>query len=271
MRKKIVYLQIALTFIITWGCWIGAQALLEMELVTMKSPFYQSLYYIGGIIGPGVATWLTLKIVNEKEVTKEYMERLFKWRVKGWWYSLAYIINLGILIITISIVYIIDKSSLPSLETAPLYMIILYLPIMIFLGGLEELGWRGIILPELLKTFSPIKASIILGLIWGLWHMPIFWILPIAGQYGMNFAMYMLGVIGISLVMTWIYMKTQSTLVSIVYHAGFNCVYLLGPASYGIFIAPKINVYSCIGIGIHLALGTVLVLRYSGQQNVYLK
>lgn len=79
----------------------------------------------------------------------------------------------------------------------------------------EELGWRGYALPRLLARTSPLKAGLILGLIWTVWHIPAFLFSGIVGSPLSNLPWYALGTIGLSLLMTALFVRTRgSVLVS---------------------------------------------------------
>jgi membrane protease YdiL (CAAX protease family) len=76
-------------------------------------------------------------------------------------------------------------------------------------GGLEEPGWRGFALPRLLRDHSPVKATLLLGCIWAVWHLPL---------YGLAFV----GPLLFVFFYTWLYNKTGSVLLCILLHASFT-------------------------------------------------
>ncbi|WBW97345.1 CPBP family intramembrane glutamic endopeptidase [Oceanirhabdus sp. W0125-5] len=258
MKNKLLYIQLFLTFIITWGCWITAWCLLKEGIVNTSNPIYLSLFGIGGAFGPGLATWLVLRIAKDKNSYKNYISSLIKWRVNILWYILPFAVYIGVPFLSSLLVNFINVGNPISLKIQPLYMLIMYFPIMIIGGGLEELGWRGFVLPELLKSFSPIISSLILGVIWAIWHLPLFYLLPHTSQYAMNFPFYLCGVIGITFMMTWVYIKTQSTLLSIIYHAAFNSVFSIG---FSTLVTDKVTTFNGIVVVVHIVLGIVLLFR----------
>ncbi len=73
----------------------------------------------------------------------------------------------------------------------------------------EELGWRGYALPRLLARASPFRAGVILGLIWTLWHVPAFLFSGIVGSPFSNLPWYALDTIGLSLMMTALFVRTR--------------------------------------------------------------
>lgn len=75
-----------------------------------------------------------------------------------------------------------------------------------FLGGPfgEEFGWRGYALPRLLKNYSAMNASVILGIFWVCWHLPLF-IIPGSPQAQIPFWPWAVGVIALAIIMTWVH------------------------------------------------------------------
>lgn len=91
----------------------------------------------------------------------------------------------------------------------------------------EEFGWRGYSLDPLLKRFGILRGSVILGFIWGIWHLPLFF-MPETwhGQMGFKFAgfwTFMLYSIGLAMMMTWVYLGTnRSILTGFLMHLASN-------------------------------------------------
>jgi membrane protease YdiL (CAAX protease family) len=101
--------------------------------------------------------------------------------------------------------------------------------VLIFLGGpiSEEFGWRGFALDRLLTRWNAMSASLILGVLWALWHLPLFFIPgTFQQQYGdpvPGFIVFAPGVIGRSVVYTWLHLGTRRSLwAAILYHAVSN-------------------------------------------------
>lgn len=88
----------------------------------------------------------------------------------------------------------------------------------------EEYGWRGYLLPRLLKKSSVYKSSLILGLIWGFWHFPAYLIGTGVPQQ-MNFLVFLLWVVLGTLFISWIYYYTRSVLTAILAHMGANVAF----------------------------------------------
>ena len=102
--------------------------------------------------------------------------------------------------------------------------------VILIIGLGEEYGWRGFLQPRLMKKFSLFNASLLVGLIWGLWHFPAY-LIGTGVPKEMNFLIFLLWVLLASLFIGWIYYHTQSVITSILVHisanASFNYLMLL--------------------------------------------
>ena len=86
----------------------------------------------------------------------------------------------------------------------------------------EEVGWRGWLLPRLLRTRSPVAASLVVGVIWAGWHLPTF-LLPGTAQSHFPLPAYVIYVCSLSVLFTWLYANTQgSTFFATVFHGCVN-------------------------------------------------
>lgn len=91
-------------------------------------------------------------------------------------------------------------------------------------GELEEPGWRGLALPVLQRRVGAFQASIVIGVIWAFWHVPLF-LMPGSSQAGTPFALYAAVVVGISVITTWLYNAAGGrVLAAIVFHTLSNAV-----------------------------------------------
>jgi len=92
----------------------------------------------------------------------------------------------------------------------------------------EEVGWRGFLLPYLLQRYSPVTSSLIVGMIWAVWHLPNF-LMPSYPHHGLPFSAFLLMTIAFSMLFTWFQIKTDGSLViAIIFHAALNLFSLRG-------------------------------------------
>ncbi|MGL4374076.1 MAG: lysostaphin resistance A-like protein, partial [Turicibacter sp.] len=94
----------------------------------------------------------------------------------------------------------------------------------------EELGWRGFVQTELQKKYSPLRAALIVGFWWGIWHLPIWFTTGFMGVELVKYIVFfMISVLSISIVMAACYNLNKNLLIPIIIHQFFN--FLLGMIS----------------------------------------
>lgn len=217
-----------LTFFLTWACWIPAGLLpIEQYGLLMKI-----LHYVGGI-APTFVTLLLLYLYSNHQDRKDYWQRLtdFK-RVNKSWYA---VIMLTVPILTILGVVLDLVLGGAGIESASdiTHNPISLLPFAVFMllfGPLpEEMAWRGYALDGLQSRWNALEASLILGILWTIWHLPLF-LISGSYQHGLGigtpqFWLYMLDKIPQSILMTWIYNNNRrSTLSAVLFHFMVNFV-----------------------------------------------
>ncbi|MEA2046534.1 MAG: CPBP family intramembrane glutamic endopeptidase [Euryarchaeota archaeon] len=105
-------------------------------------------------------------------------------------------------------------------EILSMFLVFLYVLFFSVLG--EEIGWRGYALPELQANHSALTASLIIGVIWGLWHVPLWWMRGNLHQ-DIPLTLFMLQIIALSIIFTWMYNNTRGSLLIVhLFHAAVN-------------------------------------------------
>ncbi len=184
------------------------------------------------LIGGSAPSWVAVLIVlftYDKEKRKDYFRRCisFKQIKLPYWAFIVFIFPL-IFALIISVERLMG-GSMPGMTNLKAYIaqpwIIPMALFMSFLSGpwSEEFGWRGYSLDPLLKRFGVLRGSAILGFIWGIWHLPLF-LMPQTwhGQMGFKFAgfwSFMLYSIGLAMMMTWVYLRTNRSILSAIHDA----------------------------------------------------
>jgi len=171
------------------------------------------LYAWAPMITAGVTVWLL------DESVRDWLGQLRNLRVGIHWYLIGIaIMMLGTEAETIVAVLLGGDVAVPY---APIGSYIFTFGITLFLAGaLEELGWRGFLQPRLQQRFSALRASVVIGVVWGLWHVPM--ILTGTGDFTV-FWEYMLNVIAMSVILGWLYNNTEGALpVVMIAHASHN-------------------------------------------------
>jgi membrane protease YdiL (CAAX protease family) len=112
----------------------------------------------------------------------------------------------------------------PRFGTEPILLMVaaILLSTLVFSQAGEELGWRGYALPRLGARIGLGAASLVIGVIWAVWHLPLFFI-PGIETTGQSFPLYALGVIALSVAIAWLYANTNGSLfLTMLMHSAIN-------------------------------------------------
>jgi membrane protease YdiL (CAAX protease family) len=183
---------------------------------------------IAGIFGPGLAAVLLTYALEGKNGLSGLLKSLFRRQARARWYLAALFLPLILGLASLGILYLLGgRPSMPDLldPMAPLLFIGMFI-FQLTLGGAlgEEPGWRGFALPRLLSGHSALMATLILGILWCLWHAPLFFIAG-TGQSTMPFPLFILGTFAFTFMFTWLYISTKGNLlIMLLLHAAINTV-----------------------------------------------
>ena len=214
MKTKTLIPFFAITFGLTW------------ELVAMLILFYDQIIAIFGEVSmtnplfilaaysPGIAGVLLVWRNYGLKGLVNFFRRLTLWRASGWWW-LFLILGIPALVYAGAAV----KGSISDpFPFSPWYQVFPAMAIALFIGPLEEFGWRGLAQPLLQHKFSPFWAGLILGCVWAAWHLPTFF-LSGTPQSAWSFGPYFIGLVSISVILTPFFNSARgSLLISALYH-----------------------------------------------------
>lgn len=216
--------SLGLFLFITFGLMYGAHAiviiLLNQEVLEFEHGLTQFLTILGGGAPAFAALFIVFRRYNEEE-KKQYWQAVYRLNVAWHWWVFLVIAPLTIGVVT-NLVYHQNLHRL-TLSTGQLITLPMTFAIMIFAGGAEELGWRGIMQKQLHSKIKLPFIGLFIGLIWGVWHLPLFFIDHLA-HADFNFFMYLLTTILFSLWMTAVVYKTKSVGLAILFHAMLNTI-----------------------------------------------
>lgn len=210
-----------ITFGITWG--LGAFAIF---LPTQFQALFGEMtgshpLYILAVAAPTIAaTILTLAREGWPGLRALY-GRLLRWRFGLRWYALVLVGIPALGWLTARVAGPEPKFDLST--PALVFTLLFYLLITGPLG--EELGWRGYALPRLLDRFNPFAASLILGAIWGVWHLPSFYLSSMV-QSDLSLPIFLFAALCLSILATWLFQHTGgSVLIVVLLHYTVNFSY----------------------------------------------
>jgi len=221
-RKIIMFFLIAYGF--TWVFWISeamaARGLLGSSILVdfLLSPQNPAAW--GPFVSAFLLTFWYQKGSGVIELLKKGVDYKF---AKKWWVPI--ILLCPIIIGGALLIAALAGESIPELYwIANPGLILVNFFVILFTGGplQEEFGWRGYALPRLQGRFNALVSSIIVGFMWGLWHLPYFFI-GTELTYAYGILPQIITAILLSILFTWLFNNTGgSILVSLVFHNMFN-------------------------------------------------
>jgi hypothetical protein len=161
---------------------------------------------------------------------KRFWRRGFDTHISGKWLFIIVLIPMLVSAVPLG-AYLMSGGIPPELSvlSQPWMILPIFLTYFFTGGGNEEWGWRGFALDRLQLRWSPLVASLILGVIWGLWHLPLFFI-AYTGQFHMSLAAFLLAAPALSVLHTWVYNGSgRNLLAAWLFHAALGTVWEVFP------------------------------------------
>jgi membrane protease YdiL (CAAX protease family) len=214
MTIKTLVPFLALTFGMTWGLAILLMLFTDQIVAIFGEISMSNPLFILAVYSPGIASVLLVWWHYGTKGLGNFFRRLTLWRMSFlWWLFLI----LGIPAIVYAGAAVNGTISDPF-PFSPWYQVLPALALALFLGPIEEFGWRGLALPLLQRRFTPFWAGLILGVIWAVWHIPSF-LMGGTPQSAWSFAPYFAGIVAISVILTPMFNQAHgSLLIAVLYH-----------------------------------------------------
>jgi uncharacterized protein len=226
-----------LTFAISWAIWLG----LILGSIRIQNPIGAALNILA-IAGPSIAALVLAPVLGRGEL-RRLLAGFSPSRLSVRWTAVALLLPLAMMAAAIAGSVAVFGAPSPSVSISVGGVLLVEFVRVLFLGGPvgEELGWRGFALSRLQQHRSALVASILLGMVWGLWHLPMYFVLG-TGQSEMlstgtspAFAIggFIGWTIGLSVLYTWLFNQTGGSLIVVIlFHAAVNLSAFL-PAAVG--------------------------------------
>ena len=217
IRSRPLTTFFVLAFGLTWAVWVPRAVGIPVGVVGQLWTWV-----------PAVAALLAAALTGGRGALRDLGERLVRWRV-GWRWYLVIVLGLAVFSIAVAVVYVLLGGSWadavpPALNgETPLVILPLFLAVLFVTDGVgEELAWRGFALPRLLTRHNALVASLILGVLWGLWHLPLVWTEG-ATLYQQPVWLFLLDITAKSVLFTWVFLHTRgSVLLAMLLHGATN-------------------------------------------------
>lgn len=244
----------ALALAISWSVWA------PMAVRTMSgraAPVGSPLNALA-VWSPAIAAVIALLVAREKGGIDRLFAKLKRWDASPGWYLAALLYPAAIWCTAFGIDRLMGRSYPATfLAFAHLfkpeqsYMVVVALVFVLPNTLGEELGWRGFALPELLRVRGPLTASLVLGILWAVWHLPM-WLMY--GKTGLPLAASVVWTVAIAVIFTRIYIGSGNRLpLAWLFHASLTATgYLL--SSIPTYTDEMLHLAVAVIAGIALAL-----------------
>lgn len=255
-------LAIGLTWIFLITDALGSHGILPFRL---SLPLMVVMGYM-----PTLAAVIVTRQAEGKEAVRALFRKLLIARVGLRWYLFA-IFGLPI-IYAVSVLLFNALGGSPALSMlsermsnlSPLQLTLNIVPMFIVIGIVngEELAWRGFALPRLQARYNALTASLILGVIWTVFHLPLFFTLTGSSQADMSFVGFLISTTALTVLYTWMYNNTRgSVLMAYLFHAAANTWSQVFPIDHGGPLIGKISIALIV-------LAAVIVVLMNGAENL---
>ena len=220
IKKFIFPIYLFLAFSISWLGWI-------ILIITDTSPGFFNPWKLLAAFGPSLAGLFAIAVHSGKEGLQKVWRDLTEFGKTKWtWYLFSLAAPPLIMLAALWIHMALGGAGLDFNDPAEIYRVIPVFLLVLFFSVLgEEIGWRGFALPWLQERFSALVSSLILGFIWAVWHLPLFWI-PGDFHQQLPLLWFLIQTMSITILYTWVYNATKgSLLIILLLHAASNTAF----------------------------------------------
>lgn len=185
-----------------------------------------ALVFVSGF-GPTLGAIALTAVSEGRSGVARLLGGLCRWRVRPAWWALALLGPLAVALLAVGVTWLVGGPSraTPSVPGGPLAPLLLaggFLAGLVVGGPLgEEVGWRGYALPRMQRTGRALPSALVLGAVWSLWHLPLFYVLGTVQSFlpPLPFAV---AFVSLSVVFSWAYNGSQSLLICVLLHGSVN-------------------------------------------------
>jgi CAAX protease family protein len=221
IRRHPIVCFVVVTYAVTWSLWIPLA--LGNRVTVGSSPAF-----VLGLFGPMIGAFVTTAIVSGRRGVRDLFARMVRFRAGRWW-LIALALPVAIGAGAVMAMWMVAPGELPAWRELgqfngfPVVNAVALWAMLIASGYGEETGWRGFLLPQL-RGHAPLRAGLVVGVFWALWHVPAFFVvdtyrsMPIA-----MLPMFFLGILSGSVFLTWLYNRGRRSIALVaVWHGTYN-------------------------------------------------
>lgn len=239
IKRHAVLSYYALTFAISWSAVLGMMGLTGLPTTKAQIEALLPVAIIAMLLGPSASGLLMIPLVDGKAGFHDLRSRLGRWRVDARWYAIALLLAPLLILAVLMALAVFSPVYLPGIFTREdkLARLMLGLVSALVTGICEELGWTGFVTPRLRQRYSILATGLIIGVLWGIWHIVPMVIMPsLAYSAPLSPAVYIVGrtlsflvgsLVAFRLLMVWVYDHTHSLLLLILMHTALTAANII--------------------------------------------
>jgi membrane protease YdiL (CAAX protease family) len=241
--------------------------ILSQWSILPKTKSFDIFFVANAFVGPMLAAYIMFRTLEGKESWQNIRKSIRQAKVGLKWYLFTLIVIPAVMFLGMVML----NGGMPTFHgltskffvTYPIYFVA------VFFGGgplPEEIGWRGFALPRLQSKFGPLKATLLLGVLWACWHLPHFLTVSQKGGPGsdlsllyFNLPIFILLCLAISIILTWVYnCHCGNLFIVMLVHTSLNTFSLIQP-----YLTNPVLKNSDLSFGIGLGFVALLVLIFT--------
>lgn len=243
MKRHPLVLFFILAFALPWFVW-GTTIAQNAGLISWHIP--ESLAFW---IGLPLATYGTAALTGRWPAVKDLLLRLIRVKVNVIWYVVAIVLPVALVAIIVAVAPLIGQQAQVGVA----------LPVSGLIGAIllnvwmwlitEETAWRGYALPRLQRRFNPLVASLVLGALWGLWHLPLFFIAD-SFQAQIPLVGFLVSTVATSVIIGWVFNHARGSVLIVALLHGLTDVAI---AFSGVMTSGSVLFWSFVGLQVVVA------------------
>ncbi len=255
MKKHSLAWFYVLAFAISWLGWFPIVAG-SRGVSPFGSPVFQILLILPAI-GPALAAVIVTGAIAGKRGVDSLLKSLFQWRIGTLWLGVAILVPALLLVAGKVLTQVLGLTAIPGLPGNNMVAVAISAFVMALVSNpWEEVGWRGFALPRLQKSHDAFVATLVVGVLWGLWHLPLFlWVGNPMSEYPL--VAWFIGTVADSFIYTWLLNSTKGSLLAV------TLFHILGN-TYGVII-PGVSITAMAIVSCAVA---VLLVAVFGKDNL---
>ncbi|MFC7096197.1 CPBP family intramembrane glutamic endopeptidase [Halobaculum marinum] len=222
-RGVVAFLLLAFGW--SWGVW-GPQAL-AAEGVIRAAPTLPAV----GAFGPTVAAFVLVAYADGWSGVRRLAARAVRVDFPRRWLAPALLLAPALVVLALGVAFATDTAPSFPWAGSPVVLPVAFVFVLLLGGPVqEEFGWRGYLLDPLQERLSALGGGVAVGLIWALWHVPLFYVPSETIYYRRSFVGFAVSITLLSVLLTWLYNNTNGSLLpALLLHATWNWSQVMFP------------------------------------------